>query len=299
MEKNWKDKALDIQLKFKKETLKLNDSGVFGKKNQKFENILSDNDAKNGANFYCHNNPEEWQLLKDWAKLDKGKRVDFTGVGLKNMICSEHIPFNMFFPLEKIRNSEPILLNSFIEKLLDDNIKVDKVSRIKIEFASDKDKSELLNDNTFFDAYIEYFEADKKCGLGIELKYTEKSYPYGNTERIRMWDFDSDYNKLSRKSEYYKDNKIEELRGNKLKQLWRNHLLGIKLVEIKELSNFSSLHIYPKENEYQKEACNMYIDCLNEDKKQTFAPITFEKFTSVAKDVFGEKDWIKYLEERY
>lgn len=299
MEKNWKNQALEIQLKFKKETLKLTTSGTFGKQNKEYENILSDTDAKNGANFYCHNNSEEWQLLKDWAKLDNGKRVDFTGAGLKNMLRSEHIPYNMFFPLEKIRTSEPEALNSFIEKLLDNTIKVDKVSRIKIEFASDLDKSKLLDDNTSFDAYIEYLDGDKKCGLGIELKYTEKSYPYGNTEQKRMWDANSEYNKLSVRSGYYKSNKIEKLRDNTLKQLWRNHLLGIKLVDVNELNQFHSVHIYPEGNIYQKDACDMYIDCLNDEKKQSFVPVTFEKFTSVAKDAFGNQSWIEYLEDRY
>ena len=43
----------------------------------------------------------------------------------------------------------------------------------------------------------------------------------------------------------------------------------------------------------------MYTDCLSDDKKLSFVPVTFEEFTSVAKEVFGTQDWIEYLEERY
>jgi len=299
---NWKKEALAKQLKFKK-SLGLTKSGTFGKKNKEYPNILYSDDAKKGANFYCHNNAEAWKNLKEWANNDKGFRVDFTAVGLANMLRSEHIPFNMFYPLEKLRNSNPELLNSFLESLLNNNIKVDKVTRIKIEFASDIHKTKLLDDNTSFDIYIEYLDEEKKCGLGIEMKYTEKSYPYGKTERKRMFDQpNSEYNRLTRECGYYNPEKVKELRGNKLKQIWRNHLLGIKLVEIGELDEFHSVHIYPQGNTYQIEACELYLDCLLDDKKQSFVPVTFERFISVATDVLKNQehqDWIAYLKKRY
>lgn len=301
---NWKKEALIKQLKFKK-SLDLTKSGAFGKETKEYPNILHPNDAKNGANFYCYNNPEEWQALKEWANKDKGKKVDFTSLGLTNMLRSEHIPFNLFYPLEKLRNKDPNLLNRFLERLLDNNINIDKVTRIKIEFASNPDlhKSKLLDDNTSFDTYIEYFDGDKKCGLGIEIKYTEKSYPYGKTEKDRMFNKpDSEYNRLTKDCDFYKLEKLGILKEKKLKQLWRNHLLGIKLVELKELDEFYSVHLYPDGNTYQKEACDMYSDCLANDKKQSFVPVTFEKFISVALDILKykeNKEWIDYLRKRY
>ncbi|MCF6222901.1 MAG: hypothetical protein L3J34_04145 [Flavobacteriaceae bacterium] len=297
----WKKEALAKQLKFK-ESLGIVKSGTFGKDNKPYLNILHPDNAKNGANFYCYNNPIEWQTLKEWANKDKGKKVDFTGLGLSNMLRSEHIPFNFFYPLEKLRNNNPEFLNSFLEKLLDNNIKVDKITRIKIEFTSNLHKSKLLDDNTSFDAYIEYLDGNKKCGLGIEVKYTEKSYPYGITEKKRMLDKDSEYNRITRDSKFYNVESISKLREKKLKQLWRNHLLGIKLVELKELDQFHSVYIYPQGNTYQKEACDKYLDCLVDNKKQSFVLVTFEKFISVASDVLSSeehKEWIAYLKKRY
>jgi len=296
---NWKKEAKEKQLKFK-ESLGLKKSGTFGKK--KYTHILHPDNVKNGANFYCYKNPKEWQALKEWAIKDKGKKVDFTGLGLTNMLRSEHIPFNLFYPVEKLRKENPELLNKFLEKLLDNNIHIGKVTRIKIEFASDLHKSKLLDDNTSFDAYIEYVDGYKKCGLGIEVKYTEKSYPFGVTEKKRMLDKDSEYNRLTRDSKFCKPENISKLKEKKLKQLWRNHLLGIKLVELKELDQFHSVHIYPQGNTYQKEACDMYSDCLMENNKQSFVPVTFEKFISVTTDVLSgkeHKDWIAYLKKRY
>ena len=98
----WKEKALKKQLEFK-EGLGLTRSGTFAK--NEYNHILHTNDANNGANFYCYNNPSEWQELQEWANKDKGKKVVFTGLGLANMLRGEHIPFNLFYPLEKLRNN--------------------------------------------------------------------------------------------------------------------------------------------------------------------------------------------------
>lgn len=302
MKENWKEEALAKQLEFKK-SLGFTKSGTYGKKNKEYENFLHDTDALKGGNFYCHNDPKEWQSLKEWSKKDKGERVNFTAAGLTNMLRSEHIPFNLFYPLEKIRNTNPELLNTFLEKLFNDKIKVDKVNRIKIEFASELPKSKLLDDNTSFDAYIEFQDGGSKCGLGIEVKYTEKSYPYGKTEKDRMFNQeDSEYNRLTRLSRYYNEENIAELKLDQLKQIWRNHLLGIKLLALNELDSFHSVHIYPEGNVYQKEASEKYINCLAKGEKQSFVPITFERFIEVAEVVFTSeehKTWIQYLKDRY
>lgn len=299
---NWKEEALQKQLDFKK-SLGLTKSGTFGKKNQEYENILHESDAQNGSNFYCYDDKLEWKSLKEWSNEDKGSRVDFTSAGLTNLLRSEHIPYNFFYPLEKLRLEDSKELNTFLESLLDNKIKVDKVLRIKIEFASDLHKSKLLDDDTSFDAYIEYLDSGKKCGLGIELKYTEKSDPYGNTERKRMFDEPkSEYNRLTKFCGYYNIESVDNLKSNKLKQLWRSHLLGIKMVEVKELDKFNSVHLYPEGNTYQEEACNDYLECLKTNSKESFVPLTFETFTAKAKSTLKDKEsiaCIEYLEKRY
>ncbi|SNR75545.1 PGN_0703 family putative restriction endonuclease [Lutibacter flavus] len=299
MLKSWYNVALEKQLNYKKNVLDLIESGTYGKENKKYPNILSDKDASLGANFYCHKDKDEWQSLKNWANLDKGKKVNFLNTGLKNMLRSEHIPFNLFYPLEKLRVTNPKQLCEFLEKLLDYKINVDEVIRIKIEFASDLHKSKLLNDNTSFDVYIEYFEEDLLCGIGIEIKYTEKSYPYGETEKERMFNTNSEYNSLSKNSGYYAADTNLKLREKKLKQPWRNHLLGVKLIEIGQLQKFHSIHMYPRGNSYQHKVCIEYLDCLIDDYKGTFIPITFEKFIEVSKNILKNDNWVNYLINRY
>jgi len=252
---------------------------------------LSFTDSSIGYNGYCYENT---------GHEKKQKRVNFNGEGLRNMLRSEHIPYNMFFPLAKLLKANPELLNQFIEKLIPD-VKISQVDKIKIEYVSELGKKELLDDNTSFDAYIEYTYKNKKCGLGFELKYTEKSYPYGNTEENRLFDKNSEYNQLAKKSDCfnYKFYNSDKTELKKIKQLWRNHLLGIKLVDIGELKEFHSVHIFPKGNKYQKQACDKYIKCLSTKGKRSFIPVSFEKFVSVAKDTFGNQNWIDYLEKRY
>ncbi len=305
MKNLWKTTAKEKQLQFKN-CLNLTESGTF--KNIPYQHILSDKDAGLGANFYCYNNAAEWQELQSWADEEKGKKIEFLGTGLKNMLRSEHIPYNLFFPLEKLRKSDPKLLSTFLEQLFDNNISIDEVLQIKIEFASNIDKSHLLDDLTSFDAYIEYKNGENLGGLGIEVKYTEQSYAYGKTEYKRMAGLQKgEYLPLTARCEYYKPNTVEKLVSKKLKQAWRNHLLGIKLVETDkcELQQFHSVHLYPEGNTYQTEVCDQYATCLSDDYKNTFMPITFEKFIEVAESVLGTNkyiksiDWIAYLKNRY
>ncbi|MCK5775954.1 MAG: hypothetical protein KAH25_07260 [Bacteroidales bacterium] len=302
MKRAWKEIALEKQIAFKN-SLGFTKSGTYGKKNKEYENFLHTSDAQNGGNFYCHDDAKEWKSLLEWSKENKGERVDFTNASMANMLRSEHIPYNLFYPLEKLRLSNPDLLIVFLEELLGQGIKIESVLAIKIEFAGKAHKTDLLDDNTSFDAYIEYMSDGKKCGLGIEVKYTEKSYPYDKREKQRMFDQpDSEYNSLSRKCNYYNDENLGDLKLEKLKQIWRNHLLGIKMVAIGELDEFHSMHIFPESNTYQKEASTEYIKCLKNKKEASFLPITFEKFISAAKKVFTDEPdlkWVKYLEDRY
>lgn len=297
----WKRTALEKQLNLKK-SLGLTASGTFGKKKKGYPQILCDQDAMAGANFYCYKKPREWAALQTWANEDKGKKVNFQGIGLKNLLRSEHIPFNLFYPLEKLRQENNPLLIRFLERLLGNRFQIDKVNRIKIEFASDLPTKELLNDHTCFDVYIEVMSGDKKIGLGIEVKYTEKSYPYGDTEKKEMDRDSSVYNQLTISSGYFKGNAKLSLNTVKLKQPWRNHLLGLKLLELKELDQFYSLHLFPEGNTYQQKVCDEYINCLKEDYKHSFVPVTFEYFIAVAEQYFKEDEnekWLTYLKSRY
>ncbi len=296
---NWKQQSLEKQLEFKKK-LGLTKSGKF--KNVEYEHILSDEDALTGAMFYCYGDSNVWQNLQEWAKEQKGKKINFAGTGLKNMLRSEHIPYNFFHPLENLKQTNQKLLIDFLHKLFDGKIQIDRVDAIKIEFASHLTSEELLNDKTSFDVYIEFTNNGKLCGLGIEVKYTELSYAFGESEKEKLENNDSEYNQTAIKSNYFIEETYPKLRSKKLKQPWRNHLLGIKLLQMNQLQHFYSVHFYPSGNTYQKMVSDEYLNCIKPEYQHTFIPITFEKFIATAESVFEEntfKDWINYLKDRY
>ena len=118
-----------------------------------------------------------------------------------------------------------------------------------------------------------------------------------------MFDEDSLYNQLTHRSKLFRKESIPNLREKKLKQHWRNHLLGIRMVELGELDIFHSVHLYPEGNTYQAEACEQYQASLLDYGRNQFVPITFEQFIKVAKKSFIKSSidtsWITYLKGRY
>lgn len=298
---NWKQQALIYQISFK-ESLGLTKSGSF--RDKPYPQILSNNDAKKGANFYTYPNEEAFKELKTWANKAHGKAVNFCGTGLMNMLRSEHIPYNLFHPIAKQNDDNPELVSAFFQEIF--GVQIDSITQIRIEYSSHIHHKELLNDNTSFDAYIEAKYKGKTIGFGIEVKYTEKSYPYGKTERKQMFDKpDSEYNQLTKRSGIYKAETIEKLKSRKLKQFWRNHLLGIKLVELNKqsgLDEFYSVHLYPIGNTYQHQAAQEYHKCIKPKYQNRFIPVTIEKFIEVATSHLTHKDgqkWLQYLRDRY
>ena len=298
-----KNKSKKKQLEFR-DSIDLEKCGTQKHKGKDipYEHILHDDDAAEGANFYCYSkegNTKEWEDLKLWA-ADEGNTINFLGNGLKNMLRSEHIAYNIFFPLEKLRRNNDSRLIELIELWLNKTTSIKTIDNIKIEYAPLKE----LKDNTSFDAYIEYTtKAGKNGAIGIEVKYTESSYKYGDTERDAMFDKsgESKYLTPTKECGFYVEDANLRLRDKKLKQPWRNHLLGIVLLsgKNKKYDEFYSLHLYPSINTYQEDVCNKYSDELNQDYKKYFIPLTFEKMISDCDKVNIDDEWVKYFRNRY
>ncbi len=214
------------------------------------------------------------------------------------MLRSEHIPFNFFVPLHLSlsENQEPVL--SFLSALLQRN-DLKKVTQFKVEWAP---KNKILDDNTSFDTYFELQTVTGKLGVGIEVKYTEKSYPYGATEKDRLSSEESKYYKYWKDCACYEEGSYLKLGSKNLKQFFRNHLLGMVMVENGLIDEFINVHLYPLGNFYQHKESSEFKNFLIECKKHTFIPVTFENFISTGKNTLKEeqfKNWLSYLEDRY
>lgn len=248
-----------------------------------------------------------------------------------NLLRSEHIPYNVFFPLNKNDEETVALFNDILGC-----DRIERITDIKIEYAPMKIEAEssrevsLLNDGTAFDVYVEYIpknsQPGQKGGIGIEVKYTEKEYRLNpdskefrethNTTGIHLAE---NYSKPSYeigwfKSEYLDDVPKEDKEkaenhfvADKYRQIWRNHLLGAAMVLNGDLSEFTSLTVFPEGNGHFREdnsnhLWSEYIEKLTEEGKPTLKFMTYESLFSKMRKYLnfqGATEWIDYLKRRY
>ena len=269
------------QSKFRAETLNL-DFDTYG-------NYLTKKDGEAGKNFY-----EGFGIFEAVKKYRKYNKPLYS-----NMLRSEHIPFNLFIPLNDNKTLGKEIFNEFFAGV------IQTIDRIEIEFAP-APKENYLNDGTSFDTYVEYTHTDNSKGIiGIEVKYTEKEYKLtkGSKQENDINDKTSRYYTVTERCGLYKPNSVELLPTDKFRQVWRNHILGesILLVDSDKFKHFTSLTIFPKENKHFIQTSKDYIDLLV-DNKNKFIPLTYEDFFAVCnKHCVGNdyENWLNYLTKRY
>jgi hypothetical protein len=286
------------QSKFRAETLNL-DFDTYG-------NYLTKKDGEVGKNFY--DGFEIFEAVKD--RYDKYNKPLYS-----NMLRSEHIPFNLFIPL----NTDKTLLKEIFNEFFGDVIQ--SIESLKIEYAPSP-KEEYLDDRTSFDTYIEYTHTDNTKGIiGIEVKYTEREYPLikyqtdkrtGKKELTKAWidvenyknkSSNSIYLNVTRKCKLYKEEHYLNLIKDDFRQVWRNHILGESILQTakNQFKHFTSLTLFPKDNEHFVKTSKEYIDMLV-DNKNKFIPLTYEDFLFACDKHCTRKehkDWLNYLTKRY
>lgn len=274
-------KAREHQAKFRAEKLNLADYDEYG-------NYLTESDANKGCNFY-----DGFEVFSEVKK-----HTAFSKNLYQNMLRSEHIPFNLFIPL----NSDKAYFKDAFNGILDNTIK--SVDLLKIEYAP-QPKENYLNDRTSFDAYIEYTHIDGNKGIiGIEVKYTEGAYDIGKKEKNEMENPESIYYSVTKASNAYKDESIKRLPEDDYRQIWRNHLLGesVLLHDMGKYKYFTLLTIFPKGNEHFQKVSKEYIGLLKEESKNKCLFLTYEKlFELLSKHCPNERyrKWVDYLNSRY
>ena len=254
-----------------------------------YGNRLSTKDGLSGLNFY--NGFDIFKAVKKrYQRYKKGLYSD--------MLRSEHIPFNLFIPLDRDRNFCAKIFNHFM------NDRIKTIDRIEIEYAPPFPKN-YLNDRTSFDSYIEYTDNLNEKGLiGIEVKYTEHEYKLKpkSKEDDDIKNKTSPYYSVTKKADLYHSEAIEKLPTDLFRQIWRNHILGESILQKhKNFKYFTSITFFPSGNLHFVETSKQYIKLLKKNN-HNFISITFEDFLSVAKvNSPNEKfdDWIKYLIDRY
>lgn len=284
--------------------------------------LLESEDANKGIIFYEGYRKEILKKISDL--ISKGKYAA-SGMMRSHTLRSEHIPWNLFFPMNMSDNAKECaksLFNDIIKETSSELPMITEIKEIRIEYAPDG-KENYLADDTSFDTYISYIADDgKKGGIGIEVKYTEEGYRPGNKEIIEaIKDHKNKENKESgfkywpvmKKSNYYKpeadngsdDSDWSPLVKDDLRQIWRNHLLGASMIQHGDINHFLSIHLYPSGNTHfhgKDGAVEKYRKYLLNEGLKTWNAVTFEElFKLIRKHFTDEKSlsWVKYLEERY
>jgi len=245
---------------------------------------LSERDGRRLLNYYNGMNVRETLRIR-YPNYSKNRDA--------NMLRSEHIPFNLFSPLV----SDNKLALSMLEKAF--HIKAKKVTRIEFELAP-KPIEYYLNDGTAFDIYIEYLNSkNEHAGLGIEVKYTERDYPLKDRERKNIGDPNSRYWEQTRTSGLFNDPTASVLGSDPLRQIWRNHLLGLSMIDKDDIMHFSSITLFPDGNKHFREIIPKYQSLLKDGNKNLVWGCTYEKYINAISGGKAILEWKQYLEERY
>lgn len=281
---NFKAKARKHQFDFREN--ELND--FYDEKNPQV--ILTPDAAKKGL-IFCDT----------YREFIRTKVKSFKATALfSNMLRSEHIPYNIFTPMEMDLEASVSLFNEIIRG------GISSITEIKIEFAGDGEKDEYLNDGTSFDAFIKYTTVDgKKGGIGIEVKYTEKEYRIGDIEEKAIANATSKYHQKTKESRYFVSSLdvLSFIKANHLRQIWRNHILGYSMLQRGDIQHFHHIHLYPKGNEHFHDfAIPEYRKLLTEKGHETFIALTFEELFALLSKYFTspkQVEWQDYLRRRY
>ena len=267
------------------------------------ENVLND--------FYDEKNPQVI-LTPDAAKKGlifcdtyrdfiQKKRAFGTSALFSNMLRSEHIPYNIFTPMEEDLSAATALFNEVIGG------GISRIDKIHIEFAGKSpDRSEYLKDGTSFDTFIEYTTTENaKGGIGIEVKYTENGYRIGVKEKNDIEDPNGKYRQVSEESNYFIPslNITSFIKANHLRQIWRNHILGYSMLRKGEIKRFHYIHLYPEGNKhFHQYAIPEYKQLLTEKGCNSFIDITYESLFRLIDSCFKQDEqrkWLEYLKKRY
>lgn len=249
-----------------------------------YGNRLADADGRALLNYYEGLSVRK-ALRKRYPFYSKKRDAD--------LLRSEHIPFNMFAPLA----NRPSLMTIVLKNAF--NLELIEPFQLKFEWAPSP-AEKYLGDMTSFDVYIQGGDANgEPVGIGIEVKYTEREYKIGKSEAKRVHDQESTYWVTTRESGLFIGGGCAQLSADNLRQIWRNHLLGLAMVKCKDIAKFVSVTLYPAGNKHFTHALIKYQSHLEATAQRNIRGCTFEQFIDCLHGDSEIEAWKQYLMERY
>lgn len=251
--------------------------------------LLSEENAKLGMIFY-----------EGYRDLILSKVGNVATQLTSNMLRSEHIPYNLFTPLETM----PEIAVDLFSKMI--GVPIKQIKAIEIEYPGRPENMPYLNDRTSFDTFVSYITPDdRKGGIGIEVKYTENEYALGEKEGKDIAGDNHLYKDMTAESGYFRSGLDISmfLTAHHLRQIWRNHILGYSMKHKGDVDIIHHVHIYPEHNEhFHNYALPEYRALLTGNGNESFKTITYENYFDMLNDYRDNEqvsDWVKYLRKRY
>ncbi|SVC30461.1 uncharacterized protein METZ01_LOCUS283315, partial [marine metagenome] len=103
----------------------------------------------------------------------------------------------------------------------------------------------------------------------------------------------------TRKSVVFTDSWCKLLATDKLRQIWPNHLLGLKRRAVGDLNRFMSVTIFPLGNGHVSHALSRYQDLLTDGGKSDLKGCTFERYIDYLEGGTEIEEWKAFLQDRY
>jgi len=249
-----------------------------------YGNRLTDVDGRALLNYYDGLGVRE-ALKQRYPQYSKRRDAD--------LLRSEHIPFNMLAPLAGRPDlARMIIKDAFKQKL-------EGPFELKLEWAPEP-KHNYLDDMTSFDAYLQGFGDDGELvGIGVEVKYTERGYRIGKSEAKRVHDPRSTYWTVTHETGIFTESELGDLAEDDLRQIWRNHLLGLAMVGRGDIVRFVSVTLYPSGNTHFAHALEKYQGYLKDTARNCVCGCTFERFIECIHGDDEIERWKQFLMERY
>lgn len=264
------------QSRFRAEVLKV--------EHAEYGNRLNDGDARALLNYYEALGVRE-ALRKRFPAYSQKRDAD--------LLRSEHIPFNLLAPLAE----RPDLLGVVLAEAFE--VELSPPFDVRFEWAPQPPAS-YLGDMTSFDVYVQGSGADgERVGIGIEVKYTEQAYRIGESESKRVADQQSTYWTTTRESSLFIEDGCGQLAEDSLRQIWRNHLLGLAMVRQRDIERFISVTLYPAGNEHFSSALSRYQDRLVEGARKSARGCTYERYVHALRGGAEIEAWKAFLVKRY
>lgn len=283
-------KARFLQSWYRAEILKQQDYGFGPDANSKnrYGNILV-NGEQTGSNFltkeiYNYANYRT-QLMKAGETIQQYRLFN-------NMLSSQPMCFNLFFPLKALFEKDHIAANK-IFKACFPSLNIENILAVEIEYLP-YPNTEYLDDRTAFDAMILYkTKTGERNILAIETKYVEKLGVLPSSE-------------LKKQTELVNESMIfNEIGKEKAKkgfaQLGRNFLLAEKYRIVNRLDNAFAVVISPEENDSSSKEIDGFQSLMNIDFQNRLFYISLESMTSQIKENAPKSliPWIEDFSTRY